>query len=749
MLNYYVDMYFSISDSVDSCIILIMLLFFMEEIMSISNDTDKLILDIDNLLNEYKKNILIINNDFNELKNKYNQLLIEKNNIEDKFNMELIYNKKIYIKKGEEKAKAHLSYRLGNILVNDGKTLSGIIKMPFKMINEYKNWKKGKNNPIISVVIPVYNSEKYITQCLDSVLNQNVKNIEVICVDDGSTDGSLDILNEYASKDKRVIVKRQKNQYAGVARNAGLECAHGEFVHFLDSDDWINNNTYSKLLEIIRIHNCDVVMFSYDNFDNISKKTRKSTYFDGINDKFINVPLRTLENTELFLRAAVVPWNKIYRRSFLVNNKLKFDELMIANDRSFYFKVIKSNPSTVIIRDSLLNYRINNINSLVGKKRIQNYDCHFKSFNNMRDLFFGKKEYNTIIDLFLTDLRIFYEKSNDDMKINIKNSIKNYIRNNKKYFDNVKYLKDKRSYYFYNMIMDNECIPIVFSVDNNYIKYLSVAILSMIKNASKSYFYNIFILYTDLSDENKRKIKSLENKNCSISFHNVNYKIKSHNLYSRAHYSISMYYRILIPEIFSRFEKVIYLDCDLLVVDDISNFFFMWIGDYWIAASTNYLNKDMRKYTKWKFNLDYPKYFNSGVLLINNRKWNEHNVATQCFEYLEKVKDLVCPDQDALNVICRDKVKYFDGKWNFAWQHIVLDSDVSDEQRYEINKIINNKKSIIHYTSGVKPWKIHEWKNEYGKEWWNYAKESPFYDSILKDLENFKSKNNFVLSKNA
>ena len=105
MLNYYVDMYFSISDSVDSCIILIMLLFFMEEIMSISNDTDKLILDIDNLLNEYKKNILIINNDFNELKNKYNQLLIEKNNIEDKFNMELIYNKKIY-KKGGRKGKS-------------------------------------------------------------------------------------------------------------------------------------------------------------------------------------------------------------------------------------------------------------------------------------------------------------------------------------------------------------------------------------------------------------------------------------------------------------------------------------------------------------------------------------------------------------------------------------------------------------------------------------------------------------------
>ncbi len=717
--------------------------------MDMENDIDRVIININNLLKEYRNNTISEYNELKDIKNKYNNLLKEKKDMEKKYKLEIEYNKKIYIKKGEEKAKSHLSYRIGYILIRDSKSIFGFIKMPFHIIHEYKKWKNEKKNPKLSIIIPVYNSEKYIKQCLDSVLNQDFRDIEVICVDDGSTDNSLNILNDYAKKDKRVVIKRQNNKYAGVARNVGLSFARGEFVHFLDSDDWVNSKIYIRAFDIIRKYSCDVVMFSYDNFDNITKKKNKSTYFDSINDKFVNIPLYTLENKNIFLRASVVPWNKIFKRSFLIKNNLKFDELMIANDRSFYFKSIKSNPLTVIIRDSLLNYRINNSDSLVGKKRIENYKCHFESFNNMRDLFFNEKEYTTILDLFLTDLRIFYEKADCQMKKNIKLNIKEYINNNKKYFEVINYLKEKKCYYFYRMIMDDECIPIVFSVDDNYVKYLSVAILSLIKNASKSFHYNIFILYTDLSKENKDKIKKLENDICSIEFHNVTYKIKNHNLYSRAHYSISMYYRILIPEIFNRFDKVIYLDCDLLIVDDISKLFFMYIGDYWIAASTNYLNKDMRRYTNWKFHIDFPKYFNSGVLIINNKKWNEHKLTLQCFEYLDKVKDLVCPDQDVLNVICRDKVKYISGVWNFAWQHIVLDSEISDDQKVEINNLIREKKSIIHYTSGVKPWKIYNWKNQYGKEWWIYAKDSPFYDSIVNDLEIFKSKNKFVLSKNA
>ena len=90
----------------------------------------------------------------------------------------------------------------------------------------------------VSVIIPVYNTEKYLRQCLDSVVNQTLRDIEIICVDDGSTDGSIEILREYEQKDSRVKMLCQKNQYAGVARNNGLNYASGEYVFFMDSDDY-------------------------------------------------------------------------------------------------------------------------------------------------------------------------------------------------------------------------------------------------------------------------------------------------------------------------------------------------------------------------------------------------------------------------------------------------------------------------------------------------------------------------------
>lgn len=108
---------------------------------------------------------------------------------------------------------------------------------------------KMEGQPKVSVIIPVYNAEKYLRECLDSVVNQTLEEIEVICVDDGSTDGSLDILYEYEEKDSRVKVLKQKNQHAGVARNAGIDIAQGEYVHFLDSDDYLTLNAYEVLFQ--------------------------------------------------------------------------------------------------------------------------------------------------------------------------------------------------------------------------------------------------------------------------------------------------------------------------------------------------------------------------------------------------------------------------------------------------------------------------------------------------------------------
>lgn len=210
-----------------------------------------------------------------------------------------------------------------------------------------------------------------------------------------------------------------------------------------------------------------------------------------------------------------------------------------------------------------------------------------------------------------------------------------------------------------------------------------------------------------------------------------------------------MYYRLFIPRILHAYNKAIYLDCDIVVNCDISQLFTLDMRENWVQAVPNLLNNDMRRYTKWRMNIDYPKYFNSGVLVIDIKKWNDNRVLYKCLELLDKYRDLVCPDQDVLNMVCNGKVHYLDLSWNYAWQHIVLDSCLSEDQQKLINDISPQEVKIIHYTSGVKPWKLDSWKNPYGKQWWDYAKQSPFYSSMLDDLKVFKKKNSFVLSARA
>ena len=117
---------------------------------------------------------------------------------------------------------------------------------------------------MISIIVPVYNAAPYLPQCLDSLVNQTYRDIEIICVNDGSTDNSLDILKAYAERDSRILVIHQENQGLSDARNKGLKNARGEWVMFVDSDDWIDISTCQITLETVHAHQADVVMWTYN-----------------------------------------------------------------------------------------------------------------------------------------------------------------------------------------------------------------------------------------------------------------------------------------------------------------------------------------------------------------------------------------------------------------------------------------------------------------------------------------------------
>jgi len=187
---------------------------------------------------------------------------------------------------------------------------------------------------LISIIIPIYNVEKYLSQCLDSVINQTYKNLEIICVNDASTDNSLQILKKYAKKDNRIkIIENNKNLGVGLSRNKGIDKASGTYIHFLDPDDWIiNENTYTELIEHLqKTNNLDLLYFKYLNY--FSENEIKPQEYK--NKNIINKILNPIEDVEVFDNWDRYVWSRLYRKDFLISNKIYFKNYISLSDVEF------------------------------------------------------------------------------------------------------------------------------------------------------------------------------------------------------------------------------------------------------------------------------------------------------------------------------------------------------------------------------------------------------------------------------
>ena len=192
----------------------------------------------------------------------------------------------------------------------------------------------------LSVVIPVYNAEPFLSECLDSVLNQSLREIEVVCVDDGSADGSLKILENYAENDSRVLVFTQPNSGAGMARNKGLELAAGEYVLFLDGDDNLLDDSLEKLWNEAHRLRLDVLRCRALDYDNQSGTISHGVHNDlrRVPRFLFHVPLHFPTAAWLFPKVNAAPWGGICRRDFLLKNDIRFNDLVCVNDRSFFWE---------------------------------------------------------------------------------------------------------------------------------------------------------------------------------------------------------------------------------------------------------------------------------------------------------------------------------------------------------------------------------------------------------------------------
>lgn len=218
-------------------------------------------------------------------------------------------------------------------------------------------------NPSLSIIVPVYNVESYLAQCLDSILTQTFTDVEIILVNDGSTDSSLTVCTEYSKKDTRIKVIDQLNAGVSAARNKGIEAATGDYLTFVDSDDWLEPTMYEEMIGIARtepqpeVVMCDFVNIKEQSMEPISSNIHKGLY---TKPQIIEELYPTLLVTESFGRIPIVAvWNCFFRRSLLEDSNIRFkSELRFSEDYLFMAAVmIKTNSFYYAKGHFLYNYR--------------------------------------------------------------------------------------------------------------------------------------------------------------------------------------------------------------------------------------------------------------------------------------------------------------------------------------------------------------------------------------------------------
>ena len=272
-----------------------------------------------------------------------------------------------------------------------------------------------------------------------------------------------------------------------------------------------------------------------------------------------------------------------------------------------------------------------------------------------------------------------------------------------------------------------QTIPIFFATDDNYIPYLAVTIKSIIENCHPLFNYKIHVLNTGLSMLEMIKIKSLETKFLKIEFNNVASKIASikatldENL--RDYYSDAIYYRIFIPSMFPEYKRAIYLDCDLVVLGDISRLFFTDMQNNWLASVQDEVapsNPVLIDYVEKAVGIPIKNYFCSGVLLMDLEALRTNQVENKFVGLLNKYNfDTIAPDQDYLNAICKDHVLMLHPGWDRQ----------ANKRKY------HDSIYIIHYNMFRKPWLYK--KVPYEGYFWQYAAMTPYYYEILHKKDTF------------
>lgn len=290
--------------------------------------------------------------------------------------------------------KARLAKDLKDEIEKDREYYSELMKSQIEL--QQKNYEKinsfkkkieetDMTRPKVSIILPVYNVAPYLRQSLDSIIAQTLSDIEIICVDDGSTDESGQILDEYKEKDDRIKVIHKKNAGTGAARNDGLKIATGECIGFVDPDDWILPNMYERLYNLLQDKGLDIVMFTPDVYNDKTGKHEGFLYFQDSNfPKFLDDKVFNKDDISPFSYPMCV-WNKLYRKRLFDENNIEFAEGLDFEDHKVIFKSLFTAKRIYFIREKLYVYRHSREGSILSDNDTRMFD-HIKIYDIVENI---------------------------------------------------------------------------------------------------------------------------------------------------------------------------------------------------------------------------------------------------------------------------------------------------------------------------------------------------------------------------
>ena len=297
---------------------------------------------------------------------------------------------------------------------------------------------------LLSVIIPVYNVKHYLEKCVESIVDQTYHNLQIILVDDGSTDGSQTICDELAQKDSRIVVIHKENGGLSTARNVGMDRAKGDYIAFVDSDDWLERNMYEVLINQLEAHDADLVACSFYE----CKGDEKKAVGDSKNISVFNTEEIFINKNQL----RFLVWNKVFRRSFV--EKLRFVPGQVYEDFHFCRQVFLKTKKLIYLDVPFYDYRISrpgNTNSSFKPGRM----CIFGEFDalicDLTELHYDKARVAMIIYALEFYRRLYKEACELNASADIKEKIrKNFV----KYYgickkENIKLAKGLYLFYFF------------------------------------------------------------------------------------------------------------------------------------------------------------------------------------------------------------------------------------------------------------------------------------------------------------